>query len=80
MDVVATVNYATEKASARYRDTVTPGDLVTTVEHAVPPRRTAGDGRGGTGSARSLYGYRRAQRPAPADSSSVAVSPAAGTG
>ncbi|GGQ77181.1 heavy metal translocating P-type ATPase [Couchioplanes azureus] len=47
--VTATVNYATEKATVRYADQVTPDDLIATVEKtgytaAVPaPPRSAGD-------------------------------------
>ncbi|MEU4565623.1 heavy metal translocating P-type ATPase [Micromonospora sp. NPDC023956] len=47
--VTATVNYATEKASVRYADTVTPQDLIATVEKTgytaalpAPPTPTAG--------------------------------------
>ncbi|SCL18053.1 Cu+-exporting ATPase [Micromonospora rhizosphaerae] len=44
--VTATVNYATEKATVRYADEVTPDDLIATVEKTgytavVPPRPTA---------------------------------------
>jgi len=47
--VIATVNYATEKARVSYPDTVTPEDLVATVKAtgytaAVPPPPTAGTG------------------------------------
>ncbi|MCL7457331.1 heavy metal translocating P-type ATPase [Micromonospora echinofusca] len=47
--VTATVNYATEKATVRYADEVTPDDLIATVEKTgytaalPPPPRSAGD-------------------------------------
>ncbi|MEV4462700.1 heavy metal translocating P-type ATPase [Micromonospora echinofusca] len=47
--VTATVNYATEKATVRYADEVTPDDLIATVEKTgytaalPPPPRPAGD-------------------------------------
>ncbi|MEU7931313.1 heavy metal translocating P-type ATPase [Micromonospora echinofusca] len=47
--VTATVNYATEKATIRYADEVTPDDLIATVEKTgytaalPPPPRSAGD-------------------------------------
>ncbi|RZU53189.1 Cu+-exporting ATPase [Krasilnikovia cinnamomea] len=50
--VTATVNYATEKASVRYADAVTPQQLIDTVEKTgytaavPPPPRPAGDGPG----------------------------------
>ncbi|BCL15388.1 heavy metal translocating P-type ATPase [Micromonospora sagamiensis] len=51
--VTATVNYATEKASVRYDDTVTPQDLIATVEKtgytaALPPPPTPSAGPEGT--------------------------------
>ncbi|MFG1761388.1 heavy metal translocating P-type ATPase [Micromonospora echinofusca] len=47
--VTATVNYATEKATVRYADDITPDDLIATVEKTgytaalPPPPRSAGD-------------------------------------
>ncbi|GAA3736390.1 heavy metal translocating P-type ATPase [Micromonospora maritima] len=61
--VEATVNYATEKATVRYADEVTPDDLIATVEKtgytaAVPPPPARAEATTATGPVDELHGAR----------------------